>query len=234
MITTATGLVAIEDIEPGDMVLSENPETGEIEYKTVLTTFENETDEITHITIRSGSGLQEIIDATPQHPFYVEGRGWVEASALHAGMVIWFANGTRGTVEDISNEGLAEPVAVYNFEVEDFHTYFVGDSGVLVHNKCENHHIASDKSIKSGYTEEYEKVFEQAGMKLNDPANIIPLEGHSGAHTNKYKQYVLDYIKDAVGDLGGEEATKALKDALGDLAQQLIENPRMPYKGGLN
>ncbi len=29
----------------------------------------------------------------------------VEASALHAGMTIWFANGTKGTVEDISNEG---------------------------------------------------------------------------------------------------------------------------------
>lgn len=51
-------------------------------------------------------------------------------------MTIWFANGTKGTVEDISNEGLDEPVAVYNFRVEDFHTYFVGDSGVLVHNNC--------------------------------------------------------------------------------------------------
>ena len=49
-------------------------------------------------------------------------------------MTIWFANGTKGTVEDISNEGLEEPVTVYNFEVKDFHTYFVGECGVLVHN----------------------------------------------------------------------------------------------------
>ena len=28
------------------------------------------------------------------------------------------------------------PIAVYNFEVEDFHTYYVGDSSVLVHNAC--------------------------------------------------------------------------------------------------
>ena len=30
---------------------------------------------------------------------------------------------------------LEAPVTVYNFEVEDFHTYYVGD-GVLVHNAC--------------------------------------------------------------------------------------------------
>lgn len=28
------------------------------------------------------------------------------------------------------------PIKVYNFEVEDFHTYFVGESSVLVHNDC--------------------------------------------------------------------------------------------------
>jgi len=28
------------------------------------------------------------------------------------------------------------PVAVYNFEVEDFHTYYVTDSAILVHNTC--------------------------------------------------------------------------------------------------
>ena len=28
------------------------------------------------------------------------------------------------------------PVTVHNFEVEDFHTYYVGNSAVLVHNTC--------------------------------------------------------------------------------------------------
>lgn len=132
----ATGLVAIEMIQPGDVVLAADEETGEVTYKEVIRTFVNTTDEITHVTISDSEGQTEVIDSTPQHPFYVEGKGWVEASALHAGMTIWFANGTKGTVEDISNEGLEEPVTVYNFEVADFHTYFVGESGVLVHNTC--------------------------------------------------------------------------------------------------
>ena len=106
MIITATGLVAIENIQPGDMVLAANEEAGEVAYKEVVRTFVNTTDEITHVTVNVGDGVLETIDSTPEHPFYVEGKGWVEASSLHAGMTIWFANGTKGTVEDITNEGL--------------------------------------------------------------------------------------------------------------------------------
>lgn len=119
------------------MVLAENEETGEIAYKEVARTFVNSTSELTHVTITTEDGQTETIDATPQHPFYVEGKGWVEASALHAGMVVWLADGTKAVITDVVTEGLEEPVAVYNFEVKDFHTYFVGDSGVLVHNVCD-------------------------------------------------------------------------------------------------
>ena len=35
-------------------------------------------------------------------------------------------------------EWLEEAVEVYNFEVADYHTYYVGDGDVLVHNKCAN------------------------------------------------------------------------------------------------
>lgn len=31
---------------------------------------------------------------------------------------------------------LESPVKVYNFVVEDFYTYYVGEESVLVHNKC--------------------------------------------------------------------------------------------------
>ncbi len=33
---------------------------------------------------------------------------------------------------------LEAPVTVYNFQVEDYHTYYVSDFGVLVHNTCRN------------------------------------------------------------------------------------------------
>lgn len=36
----------------------------------------------------------------------------------------------------IQHEILESPVKVYNFEVTDFHTYYVGNVNVLVHNLC--------------------------------------------------------------------------------------------------
>ena len=38
------------------------------------------------------------------------------------------------TIEDKKVEILIEPAKVYNFQVEDFHTYHVGENGILVHN----------------------------------------------------------------------------------------------------
>jgi hypothetical protein len=36
----------------------------------------------------------------------------------------------------VQHEILEAPVTVYNFEVEGWHTYYVSDSAVLVHNTC--------------------------------------------------------------------------------------------------
>ena len=36
-------------------------------------------------------------------------------------------------VGPVEHELLEAPITVYNFEVEDFHTYYVGDTSVLVH-----------------------------------------------------------------------------------------------------
>lgn len=95
------------------------------------------------------------------------------------------------------------------------------------------HHIASDKSIKSGFTSRYEKIFDNAGMTLQDGANKVFLKGHSGAHTAIYKQYVLRYITEATEGLTGPAAKEALTNALNNIKQQLLDNPKMPYKGGL-
>ena len=43
-------------------------------------------------------------------------------------------NGEYVIVEWVQHEILEAPITVYNFEVEDFHTYYVGDDdGILVH-----------------------------------------------------------------------------------------------------
>lgn len=47
------------------------------------------------------------------------------------------SDGTYAIIEAIDVEVLKSPETTYNLEVEDFHTYYVSDSNVLVHNRCE-------------------------------------------------------------------------------------------------
>ena len=55
---------------------------------------------------------------------------------MRAGDILVTVNGEYVVVEQIAHELLEEPEVTYNFEVEGFHTYYVGNTSVLVHNKC--------------------------------------------------------------------------------------------------
>ena len=131
LVITEDGQKPIEEIEVGERVLSENELTGEVAIKTVTETYVNETDELIHIGVNG-----ETISATPTHPFYVDKLGWTLARSLRAGDVLVLSNGELVTVEWVQHEILESPIKVYNFEVEEFHTYFVGENGIFVHNGC--------------------------------------------------------------------------------------------------
>ena len=127
---TSDGPVCIEDVQVGDSVWAYNSETGETELKEVLNVWVKETDEILHVSTSDG----ETIDTTTNHPFYVEEKGWVAAGDLEFGDTLVTADGDEVEVTEIELERLDEPILVYNLEVEEYHTYFVGNSRVLVHN----------------------------------------------------------------------------------------------------
>ena len=130
LVLAELSLVPIEEIEEGDYVYSENPRTGETELREVLQVFVNETYELVHIQID-----EEEIVCTPGHKFYTEKYGWVSAENLVNGTEIVTYDGQTVTVTSTWYEKLEEPVKVYNFEVEDYHDYFVGYCQVLTHNK---------------------------------------------------------------------------------------------------
>lgn len=54
---------------------------------------------------------------------------------MRAGDIFVLVNGEYVVVEKIQHELLESPAKVYNFQVADYHTYYVA-SGVLVHNRC--------------------------------------------------------------------------------------------------
>ena len=143
LVAAEKGQKPIEEVKVGDFVYSENPETGEKGLKKVVRTFVNETEELIHVKV-SGQTIQ----ATPEHPFYVPQKGWTDVVDLRAGDILVTVNGEYQVVERIQHELLESPIQVYNFEVEDFHTYYVGEDSVLVHNTCANPSKANSKIWK--------------------------------------------------------------------------------------
>ena len=125
------GRKPIEEIDVGDLVWAHDIETGRKSLKKVVQTFVRESVELVCIYIDG----EEIV-TTPEHPFYIPQKGWVSAIQLKAGDILVLHNGNYIVVEKIQHKVLENPVRVYNFEVEDFHTYYVGQSAVLVHNTC--------------------------------------------------------------------------------------------------
>ncbi len=149
LVQTEEGMKAIEDIREGDMVLAYSEETGEQAYKPVTRLLRNKTDQWYHIYVNG----EEIV-CTAGHPFYilnadqfrtkVEFEGvktdkdgkWICAKDLKIGDEVLTGDRSCAIIEEIQKETLVKAETTYNFEVEDFHTYYVSEECILVHNKC--------------------------------------------------------------------------------------------------
>ena len=86
-------------------------------------------DKLVHLVING----EEVI-TTDNHPFYVQGRGFIEAGRLLVGDKLVSVNGDDLLIEKYKIEEFEISVNVYNFQVENSHTYFVGRNTVWVHN----------------------------------------------------------------------------------------------------
>ena len=87
------------------------------------------------LTLRAEtSAATELINVTAEHPFYLAGQGWRRAADLSAGDTLVASS---GTVDVIGNVETGRRETVFNLEVEEFHTYFVGGLEVWAHNQCD-------------------------------------------------------------------------------------------------
>ncbi|WP_295090453.1 polymorphic toxin-type HINT domain-containing protein, partial [Ruminococcus sp.] len=143
MISTVSGLTAIENIRAGDIVLSADEKTGERGFKKVVETYVRETMKLVHLIVNG----EEIV-TTEGHPFYVKELGFVKAAELSEGDILTDSKGGEMPIEFIKTETTDSPVTVYNFQVEEYHTYFVSDTGILVHN-ADSSYISPSEQAKS-------------------------------------------------------------------------------------
>ncbi len=123
--------------------------------------------------------------------FNIENTQWTQAKDLVAGDVALSANGARLQIVSIEIDDRSE--TVYNFEVEDFHTYFVGEVGVWVHNaeyivkKGEKVSTIADKfgiskeALLTANPKAKDRGYFLAGEEINVPGSGSQVDGSQTA-----------------------------------------------------
>ena len=184
LVSTEEGNRRIDEIKPGDKVLSYNTETGENELQEVKNVSVSKTDILVHIITDDGRD----IETTMFHPFYVkneDGTGeWKAASNLKAGDELLSEDGKKVKVSEVKVEKLAEEITVYNLELDEVHTYYVA-GGVLVHNGCGTSN--SESGTSSINLPEYDGKTTY-GVLILDDGTQVPFS--SGNANPNYKNYI--------------------------------------------
>jgi len=122
----------IERIQVGDWVWSRDADTGEFGCREVVALMVTPDQMVLSVEVLLSDGSSEIFGVTAEHPFHIVGEGWKPAGELRPGDEIFTSSG--GWMRVTGSTWQAHTQTVYNFEVADFHTYFVGDGGAWVHN----------------------------------------------------------------------------------------------------
>ncbi len=92
------------------------------------------------------------------------------------------------TIEQVWLETLETPVLVYSFQVENNHTYYVTDIGVLTHNLCEEkyetHHIVERcQEQKFGFTK----------AQIQDQSNLVRIPRSVHQKISAHYSFKPDY-----------------------------------------
>jgi hypothetical protein len=124
LVQSLDGPRPIESIRVGDRVLSQNSSTGALEFKPVMVLHRNEPAP----TLRLAIGDETIV-ATGIHRFWKAGKGWTMARELKPGDRL---RGV-GAVAEVRSIAPDKTQPVFNLDVAGNRDFFVGKSGVLVH-----------------------------------------------------------------------------------------------------
>ena len=150
---------AIEEIAVGDLVLARDEHGTALGWKPVKEVYRRTSYHLRHLTFRDAAGHEQTFETTDEHPFWsVTVRKFVNAGDLKAGdRVVSVPQHTSSgqtpvavdpaqvqTLTATHRDEHPAGITVHNFQVEDFHTYFVAARGatgppVLVHNANKNY-----------------------------------------------------------------------------------------------
>ncbi|EMY79243.1 intein C-terminal splicing domain protein [Leptospira weilii serovar Ranarum str. ICFT] len=241
-ILTQDNTKTIENIEVGDIVFAFNEVTLELGYKKVLEVFRNKTDILIKISLEDNT----IIETTEGHPFYIKEKGFVLAKDLTKKDRVVNSNLKEITIKEI-NRVEVDGIDTYNFHVEDFHTYFVSNSNILVHNtSVPENPIEIMKQKLNNY---YDKLSRGVKLTKQESDQLDRLEGAMGAgvyarHQNEKGEWVWTQIgemktrstSDEItnGGVDGRPNVRVLKDGdkiqtqYGELTVRVLDSKNAP------
>ncbi|WP_198173017.1 DUF6443 domain-containing protein [Hymenobacter ginkgonis] len=171
-ISTRRGHKYIEQVQVGDSVWAYNERTRQTALRPVTHLFRHERDTVYVLHTATGEALR----TTSDHPFYVRGQ-WVRVKRLRVGDSLVSQSGQRHVLRRIDLK--PEHVTVYNFTVDELHTYFVGQNAILVHNSgpCPTGASAGGAFNPKSFADELvsiNKTTEGGGALLNgNPSSVI-------------------------------------------------------------
>ncbi len=210
----------IEKIAVGTLVLAYDEATGEKAYKPVVQLFRNETRLWYHIFVNG----EEIV-CTGGHPLYVANLDkFIPAKELKISDKLLLSNGKTVIIDSIEIETLESHETTYNFEVADFHTYYVTDSNILVHNRCPlgknmekaGTKFSEDEDAHHLYPQKFREKFENAKINVDDAANgiVMQMNKHrAGAY--KYNKLWSEVIDEVTENNAVDYMKKFMEEAYG-------------------
>lgn len=138
LVSTKDGLRPIEEIRIGDLVLSRDEVSGQTAYKPVVDLVRRHDREIylvkLQIRLPDGTTRSATFETTDDHPWRTADGRWLTTLELTSTTTLQGAYGPASRVLSVTKTG--RTARTFNLEVAEFHTYFVGEDRVWVHNSC--------------------------------------------------------------------------------------------------
>ena len=127
LVLTSIGFKNIEDIVIGDSVWAYSDSLHILQLRPVIKVYNKEFTQYYELYFSN-----QKLEVTHEHPFFISGK-WKTADSLIVGDTLTTFNGSIQTIDSIKFAS-GKSVTVYNFTVEGFHTYYVSNLNILVHN----------------------------------------------------------------------------------------------------
>lgn len=154
----------IADVKVGDKVLATYPETGKTEARPVVALIRHSgKHRMVDMTLSDGSK----ITTTDHHPFWdASTRMFMDAIDLHIGDRVLSDGGRTLTItgEHVYDRDLT----AYNLQIDGIHTYYAGNTPVLVHNSC---NISNPSSFGGATRSEAEQELANSGWYNAGPTS---------------------------------------------------------------